>query len=127
MFRYKFSEGDIKKAKTYLKTKKGRLQVKAWVLKFEADLSIDKNTLKYKGLDIIPTERVDTFLRKRILDRKADITLSRDSAHYQIAKEVVGVSRRTIMEWLRKQQFKKKKKIKKQHLRLFFMFHYEFS
>jgi hypothetical protein len=104
MFRYKFTEADIKQAKIYLKTKKGRLQVKPWVLKFEVDLSVDKNNLKYKGKDVIPQEKVDTYLRKRIYAKDADITCSRDSAHFQIAKEVVGVSRRNIMDFLRAQK-----------------------
>jgi hypothetical protein len=104
MFRYKFLEADIKKAIKYLKTKKGKLQQKPWVTKFEKDLKVDKHTLRYKGLEIIPKERIDAFLRKRILSKEADISTSRDSAYYQISKENVGVSRRDIMEWLRKQK-----------------------
>ena len=104
MFRYKFLEADIKKAKSYLTTKKGRLQVKPWVLKYEADLSVAKNVLVYKGREVIPREKVDAFLRDKVLSKTADINTSRDSAFYQLSKISVGVSRRDIGEWLRKQQ-----------------------
>ena len=104
MFRYKFPEADLKSAVKYLKTKKGRLQQKPWVLKYESDLKVKDGKIRYKDKEIIASENIDDYLRRRVCSKAADINTSRDSAFYQLSKEVVGVSRRAIMEFFRKQK-----------------------
>ena len=104
MFRYKISGGDLSKVRKYLKTKSGKLQLPAWGIRFEKDLTLKGNSVFYQDKEIIPQENVDRYLRGRIFSKTADIATARDSAFYQLSKQVIGVSRRSVMEFLRKQK-----------------------
>ena len=72
MYRYKFTDRDLKNCAKYLKTKKGKLQQKPWVTKFESDLTTKLGKVFYKEKEIIPKERLDAFLRKRIFSKDAE-------------------------------------------------------
>ena len=102
MFRFKIKETDVKKVKTYLKKKDGPLPM--WGFRFKSDLKLNGDKLTFKGKEVIPMEKQDAFLRKRLYSKEADLATSRDACFYTLQKEVVGISRRTIMEFLRKQK-----------------------
>jgi hypothetical protein len=53
---------------------------------------------------IVPREEVDDFLRKKIYSKDATLPFGRDSAHHLLLKETIGISRRVLMEFLRKQK-----------------------
>ena len=103
MNRFRISEKQIKKVKQYLKDGKTD-SVPKWGLRFKDKLKVVGNILKYDDKTIIPREKVNDYLRKRLYDKDADLQHSRDSAHYQLLKDTVGVTRRTLMEFLRSQR-----------------------
>ena len=103
MNRYRISGPQIKKAKKYLKDGKPR-GVPAWATKFKDKLSVKVGKLYYEGKLIIPREDVDDYLRKRLYDKNTDLQQSRDSAHYQVMKDTIGVTRRSIMAFLKAQK-----------------------
>ena len=104
MNRYRFTDKDIGTTIKYLKTKKGHLELPKWAEKYNDDLKVKDNKLYYKEKLIVSREKLDGYLRKRLYDKKADLTTGRDSMHYQLMKEVIGAPRRVIMEFLRKQK-----------------------
>ena len=89
--RYKILKADVANAIKFLQTKKGHLDVKPWVEKYKANLSVKKNKLYFDDKEVIPRENVDTYLRRRLYSKNEDaIQMSRDGAHYQLLKETVG-------------------------------------
>ena len=104
MNRYRFTDKDIGTTMKFLQTGKGHLELPKWAEKYQDDLKIKHKKLYYKEKLIVSREKLDGYLRKRLYDKKADITSGRDSMHYQLLKEVVGAPRRVIMEFLRKQK-----------------------
>lgn len=104
MFRYKIRDAQLAKVKKYLRTKSGRLQMPNWGIKFEKDLTLKGTKVYYKDKEIVPQDRVEPYLRARIFSKNADIATARDSAFYQLKDQCVGVSRRDIMAFLRKQR-----------------------
>ena len=65
-------------------------------------MSIKKNKVLFDGLQIIPQEEADTYLRKLLYDGDK-VAFSRDTAFHHIKKQAVGLSRRYVMDWLRGQ------------------------
>jgi hypothetical protein len=104
MNRFRFTDADINRTIQYLKTGKGHLEIPRWAEKYQEDLKIKTKQLYYKDKLIVSREKLDGYLRKRLYDKKADLTTGRDSLHYQLMKEIVGAPRRMIMEFLRKQK-----------------------
>jgi hypothetical protein len=104
MNRFRFTDKDIGVTIKFLQTGKGHLELPKWAEKYQDDLKIKHKKLYYKEKLIVSREKLDGYLRKRLYDKKADITSGRDSMHYQLLKEVVGAPRRVIMEFLRKQK-----------------------
>ena len=96
--RFRFTEKTISQIKNYLK---GTAKTKPNVLK-KFPGKIEKNTLFIDGKKVIAKENVDSYLRQRIYDAKT--SLSRDGAFYNISKDVVGVSRKDVETFLRKQR-----------------------
>ena len=101
MNRYRFSDKDIENTIHYLKTGKGHLELPKWADKYNDDLKVKHNKLYYKEKLIVSREKLDGYLRKRLYDKKADLTTGRDSMHYQLMKEVIGAPRRVCMEFIR--------------------------
>ena len=96
--RYKFSQKRIEQAKKYLKTKKGEQPSFLKVMKG----SVKEGKLFLDDRLVVPKEKVETYLRNKILDGKTP--LSRDAAHYWIMKNTVGVSRSEVDAFLKKQR-----------------------
>ena len=80
MNRYKVEKISYPAVKKYLAGNALKKDVPSYAVKFKADLSFRGNTLLYKGDPVIPTESVDSFLRKEFYSKKSDIPLSRDGA-----------------------------------------------
>ena len=102
MDRYKLKDADIKKAVTYLKTKKGTLPV--WASKYKDDLTLKGNKLFYKERQVVSRERVDDVLRNELYKKGGDVPSGRDSAFHICKQRYVGISRRALMEFIRKQK-----------------------
>ena len=95
--RYKFTEKTVTQAKNFLK---GKAKKEAAFLKrFKGE--IRGNKLFLDGREVIPDNKVDAYIRQRIYAGKTP--MSRDSAFYRIAKDVVNVSRKKIDDFLKKQ------------------------
>ena len=103
MNRYRITSKQIFGAKKFLKDGKTR-GVAAWATKFKDQLSTKGGKLYFDDKLIIPRDGVEDYLRKRLYDKNGDLQQSRDSAHYQLLKTTVGVTRRTIMEFLKSQR-----------------------
>ena len=103
MNRYRISGHQIKKAKKFLKDGKPR-GVPGWATKHKDKLSVKAGKLYYDDKLVVPREDVNDYLRKRLYDKNTDLQQSRDSAHYQVMKDAVGVTRRSIMEFLKAQK-----------------------
>ena len=106
MNRYKLNREDFPAAVKYIQGNAKKGESPNWAVKFKADLTVHDGgkTIKYKGLKIIPESEVDAFLRKTMFDKKSDVGFGRDSAHHVLKQRVVGVPRRKIMEFFRKQR-----------------------
>jgi hypothetical protein len=96
--RFRFTEKSISQIKNYLK---GKSKTEPNVLKkFKGE--IKGNTLYIDDKRVIEKSNVDEYLRQKIYEGKT--SLSRDGAFYLISKEVVGVPRKTVETFLRKQR-----------------------
>ena len=102
MYRFKINEADVKKVKEHLKKKDGPLPM--WGFRFKSDLKLNGSKLMFKDKEVIPVEQHEAFLRKRLYSKEADLATSRDACFYTLQKQVVGISRRQIMAFLRKQK-----------------------
>jgi hypothetical protein len=98
MNRYRFNEKTIVAAKKFLKGEAKREP--AFLKKFKGTVKEGKLYLDDKM--VVPKEKVDTFLRNKIYEGKTP--LSRDAAFYWISKNTVGVSRKAVDDWLKKQR-----------------------
>ena len=98
--RYKFLEKDIPKVKKFLKTGKGNAP--NWAKKFKDELSVKGNTLFYQDKEIVTQEKMDDWLREKIMSKDATIPFGRDSAYYKL--KCVGIPRRKLHDWLRAQK-----------------------
>ena len=105
MQRFKYHQKDWPAAISYIKKGKKTIDTPTWCIKFKDDLSVKGKTIYYKvKQQLVPREKVTAFLRKKIYDKSATIPFGRDSAHYKLKSEVVGVPRRRIMEFIRAQK-----------------------
>ena len=82
MFRYKFTEASVDKARKYLKgtVKKGPV----WAERFKDDLTLKGKKVFYKTMQIVPKEQVDKLLRDELYKKDGDIPSGRDSAFHII-------------------------------------------
>ena len=103
MNRYKVKQADFEKAKKYLAGKAFKNKTPSWAVKFKDRLTVKKGKVLFDGLEIIPQEDADSYLRKLLYEGDT-IPMSRDSAFHHIKKTAVGLSRRYIMDWLRGQR-----------------------
>lgn len=94
---------DLVNVRSFLKTGKTR-GIPGWATKFKNDLTVDGFDVLYKGRVIVPKEKVDEFIRKKLYSTDGTLPYGRDSAHHVLLKTTVGVSRRALMEFLRRQR-----------------------
>lgn len=102
MNRYKFTEPVLKKAIAFLKKKKGKPAV--WVVKYKDDLVVRGTKLFYKERQIIPLEKINDVLRDELYKKDGDTPSGRDSAFHILKQRYVGISRRTVMDFIRRQK-----------------------
>ena len=104
MNRYKFTQDQWPSAIAFLKNGEETVDTPNWCIKFKDDLTVKRKQIFYKNKKIIPAEKVDAFLRKEIYSKSATTPFGRDSAHYKLKKEIIGIPRRKIMSFLRAQK-----------------------
>ena len=103
--RYKFTKAGIAKAKKFLSTGKGHLNIPTWCEKFKDQLKIKNGKVHFEDREIIPKEDVETYLRKRLYSKGDDaIQSSRDGAHYELLKQTCGITRRKLMDFFKAQK-----------------------
>ena len=96
--RYRFTDKTVKQAINFLK---GTAKTKPnFLTKFKGELK--KNRLYLDGKKVIPKEKVEVYLRRRIYEAKTP--LSRDAAFYWISKDAIGVGRAAIDKFLKSQR-----------------------
>ena len=104
MNRYHFSESQIPIVIKFLKSG-NRVGVPNWATKNRDKLSVKNGLLFFDKIkQIVPNEQVEKFLREKLYSKNATLPFGRDSAHYQLLKETVGISRRACMDFLRGQK-----------------------
>ena len=101
MNRYKFSLGNLAKAIKFIGGKSPLAP--PFAKKFKDDLTVKKKKLFYEDKEIVAKEKVDDLLRD-ILYKKDDTPSGRDSLFHNIKRDYIGISRRAVMEFLRKQK-----------------------
>ena len=104
MNRYKFKEADWPGAIKYLKTGKEEINAPNWAIAKKADLKVKGNKIFYKDLEIIPSEKIDDYLRDKIYNKDSKLTFGRDSCFHLLKKSVIGCPRRRVMTFLRSQK-----------------------
>jgi len=105
MHRFTYHQKDWPAAIAYIKKNKKTIDTPTWAVKFKDDLSVKGKTIYFKEKQqIVPKEKVNAFLRKKIYDKKADIPFGRDSAFHVLKQVSVGCGRRAVMEFLRAQK-----------------------
>ena len=102
--RYKITTKGLEQAVKFLKTGKGHLSVPTWVDKYKADLKVKNGKVFFQKRELVSRENVEDYLRKRLYSKDADLQMARDSCHYQLLKETVGVTRRRLMDFLKAQK-----------------------
>ena len=102
MNRYKVKKADFEKVKKYLAGKAFKNKTPSWGVKFKDQLTVKKGKVLFDGLEVVPLEEADNYLRK-LLYEGDKVAFSRDTAFHHIKKQAVGISRRYVMDWLRGQ------------------------
>ena len=95
--RYRFTNKTVDDAKAFLR---GTSKKEPSFLKIYKG-EVKKNRLILDGRQVVPDEKVDAYLRRRIYDGKTP--LSRDAAFYLISKSVINISRKKIDHFLKRQ------------------------
>ena len=101
MNRFKYPKATIKKAITYLKTKKG--PIPSFIKAFPDAYTYKNDKLFANDLRIIPTEDREAFLREIIYGKKSEYPFGRDSLFNILKNEVMNVSKRDIEAFLNAQ------------------------
>ena len=102
MDRFKITEAGLTKAKQFVKNGNG--SPPKWATKYKEHLSIKGGKLFYKERQVIPKERVDDVLRKELYKKNGDIPSGRDAAFHLLKQRYTNISRRALMEFIRKQK-----------------------
>ena len=98
MNRFRFDEKSVAKLKAHLKSPSK--PVPRALKRFKGE--VRKGKLYLDGKEVVPREKVDTYLRKLILDGETPMT--RDAAYYWIQKNTAGIARAAIDDFLKKQR-----------------------
>ena len=97
MNRYQFTEKSVEQAKKFIKTKSGVQP--PFMKRFKGE--IKKGNLYLDGKMVIPKEKVEEFLRKKMLSGR--VPMSRDGLFYYLGRTTVGASRAAIEKFLKAQ------------------------
>ena len=104
MNRYQILEKDIPKVKAFLKNGKTD-GVPKWAIRFKDKLSVKNGKVFFEQTkQVVPKDQVETYLRDRLYSKDATLPYGRDSGHYKLLQESVGISRRVLMEFIRAQK-----------------------
>ena len=101
MQRYKFTEEGISKAIQYLKGKSE--DSPNWAKRFKSDLKVKGSKILYKDLEIIPTEKVEDYLRTKMFEKDGTLPFGRDAAYYKLKATTLGIPRRRLMRFIKSQ------------------------
>ena len=101
MQRYKFTVGGVSKAVQFLKGKSE--DAPAWAKRFKDELKTSGGKVFYKGLEIIPSEKVEEYLRREMFKKDGTLPFGRDAAFHKLKQTVIGVPRRHLMRFIKSQ------------------------
>ena len=97
MFRFNFSEKNIKHAIDFLK---GKSKIQQNFLKGRT-ASVKNGKLFINNKEVIPTKKVTEFVREKILS--GEVPLSRDSLYYYLQQKYINIPRASIDKLLKAQ------------------------
>ena len=97
LWRYNFSTKNVDKGKRFLK---GINKTEPSYLKGRKG-EIKKGKLYIDGLQVVPTENVEDYIRKKVLGGR--VPMSRDALYYFLSKNAIGVTRAAIDKLLKAQ------------------------
>ena len=102
MHRYKFTKANVAAAVKFVqgKAKTGPVYSK----KYSDDLTVKKGKLFYKDMLVVPLEKTEQILREEVYKKGGDTPSGRDAAFHILKKRYIGISRRQLMDFLRKQR-----------------------
>ena len=101
MNRYKVSEKDFDAAKKFMQGKAFKKDAPSWAVKYKEQLSFKGSKLFYLDKQVIPIEKVDTYLRNMLYSKNERVPMSRDSAFHLLKKRVGGgITRKALMDFI---------------------------
>jgi hypothetical protein len=101
MNRYKVYEKDFAAAKKFLSGKGFRKDSPSWAVKHKDKLSFKGGKLFFDNKEIVPVEKVESYLRDMLYSAKERVPMSRDAAFHLLKKRIGGgISRRTLMNFI---------------------------
>ena len=101
MNRFKLTSDGVAQTVAFLKDKTKPAPV--WAKRFRDDLVAKGTKVFYKGLEVIPVDKVDDYLRDRMFKKDGTLPFGRDAAHHKLKTTVVGVTRRALMRFIKAQ------------------------
>ena len=102
MNRFKFSRESIKNTIQYLKDDKKEGPV--WAKRFKNDFVVKRNKLFFQNKEVIAFEDVDRVLRREMYKIDGDVNTGRDAAFHTLKKRYIGIGRRKVMDFIRRQK-----------------------
>ena len=100
MWRFKFTDSNIKQAIKYLKTDKGP---KPTYIKDSLSPKVVDGMLELKGKKVLPPSKIQSTLEKIVKSGKAPLT--RDSLYAYLQKQYVNIRRAPVDNFLRSQSW----------------------
>ena len=100
MNRFHFTSQKVKNAINYLLTKNGKPPS---FIQTPSDWKVLKGKLYFKKIKVIPLEEVPKFLREVVYGSNSLYPYGRDSLYHSLKSEVLGVSKRAILNFLNSQ------------------------
>ena len=102
--RYRITTNSFEKTKQFLEGKLLKSKAPKYAQSFANDLSFKGKDLFYKGLRVIPLERLDETFRSAVYGKNSKVPLNRDQGYKAITKQFAGTPRRAWAKFLLKQK-----------------------
>ena len=105
MQRYQIMKNDLPNVRKFLTGGK-REGIPKWAVRFKEKLNVKGGKLYFEEKLIVPKEDVETYIRSKLYSKNINemIPHGRDSGHYKLLQQTVGISRRVLMEFIRGQK-----------------------
>ena len=102
MNRYRFTRESLANTIEFLKGK--RDTGPTWAVRYKEKLEVKGDKVYFEGKEIVPQKDIDTVLRREMYKRDGEVGTGRDSAFHLLKQKYVGIPRRPVMAFIRKQR-----------------------